>query len=124
MTLYHCECDKPKAFYAKPEPCPVCQGHLQKADRMNKLLEAQMLRYAKMYSNMGNFTKTGIAILDSKPSLPRDCLNPGGWFGFVIGFKMCYFILTNAKDVENDATRETTSNIESVHSFQIVEKKT
>jgi hypothetical protein len=89
---------------------------------MNKLTEAFMYKFAKMYANKGNFTKTGIPILDERLSLPRDCHNAGSWFGFIAGFKLCYALMTGI--YQNDTTTTTTSNIESDDALQKTSSQT
>lgn len=64
---------------------------------MNKLIETEMYKYAKLYANKLN-GKTGLDFLDEKLECPRYIHNAGLWFGFVIGFKVCYALLTAKED--------------------------
>lgn len=111
-TFYHCECDKPKAFYARPEPCVKCQGHLAKEDRkpVYKPIEDKMYELAALYANRMN-SKLNIAEwpeLDEHNSLPKGCSNAGGWFGFIIGFKVCYKIMKGIQQHERNTTSKST----------------
>lgn len=91
---------------------------------MNALLERQMYKYALMYANKMN-GKTGLRILDERDRMPIGASNAGAWYGFTVGFKMCYFLLTNAKDIENAITSaKTTSDNETVSTVQDTKEKT
>lgn len=82
---------------------------------MDKKTEYLMLEYALKYSKKFN-DKTGNPILDEKLTLPRGAGDSGSWFGFIIGFKLCYSLMSNKHD--NDATRKTPSNNETVCAVQ------
>ena len=62
-----------------------------------------MYAIAKIYSNKMNekLNIKELPELDEKPTLPRDCKNAGNWFGFVMGFKVCYRMMQELR--MNDA---------------------
>lgn len=74
---------------------------------MTELVRNTMYKFAKIYSNKGNFDKTGISILDEKIIMPRDIINAGSWLGFIVGFTFCYKMLVDQEkfeDIDDNST--------------------
>lgn len=66
-----------------------------------------MRRLAKIYANMAN-SPSGEPLIDKyhkEESMPRDCYNTS-WFGFVVGFKICYELMRIRLMVDSKALDE------------------